>query len=130
MIYLQPWLAIGQMDSIMKYLILNADLIGERKLDMDLDLLSSLAVENETKVVLVVLDGVGDLAGPEGKTSLEAAHTPNLDALARSCVCGFHDSLAPGITPGSGPAHIGLFGYDHFKYLIGRGVLDTAGTPF
>ncbi|MDH3556212.1 MAG: phosphoglycerate mutase, partial [Deltaproteobacteria bacterium] len=97
---------------------------------MDLDLLSSLAVENDTKVVLVVMDGVGGLAGPEGKTSLEAAHTPNLDALARSGVCGFHDPLAPGITPGSGPAHIGLFGYDPFQYMIGRGVLDTAGTPF
>ena len=57
---------------------------------MDLNLLSSLAVENDTKVVLVVLDGVGGLAGPEGKTSLEAAHTPNLDALAKSGVCGFH----------------------------------------
>jgi len=97
---------------------------------MDLKLLSSLAVENDTKVVLVVMDGVGGLAGPEGKTSLEAAHTPNLDALAQSGVCGFHDPIAPGITPGSGPAHIGLFGYHPFQYLIGRGVLDTAGTPF
>jgi 2,3-bisphosphoglycerate-independent phosphoglycerate mutase len=97
---------------------------------MDLKLISSLAVQNDTKVVLVVLDGVGGLAGPEGKTSLEAAHTPNLDGLARAGVCGFQNPLAPGITPGSGPAHIGLFGYDPFKYFIGRGVLDTAGTPF
>ncbi len=97
---------------------------------MDLNLLSSLAVENDTKVVLVILDGVGGLPGPDGKTSLEAANTPNLDALARSGVCGFQEPLAPGITPGSGPAHIGLFGYDPFAYLIGRGVLDTAGTPF
>ncbi|MBW1981804.1 MAG: 2,3-bisphosphoglycerate-independent phosphoglycerate mutase [Deltaproteobacteria bacterium] len=93
-------------------------------------LVSSLAVENDTKVVLVVLDGLGGLPGPEGKTSLEAARTPNLDALAQSGICGFHDPLAPGITPGSGPAHIGLFGYDPFQHLIGRGVLDTAGTPF
>ncbi len=97
---------------------------------MDLKLLSSLTVHNDTKVILVVLDGVGGLPGPNGKTSLEAAKTPNLDLLARSSVCGFHDPLAPGITPGSGPAHIGLFGYDPFRYLIGRGVLDTAGTPF
>jgi 2,3-bisphosphoglycerate-independent phosphoglycerate mutase len=97
---------------------------------MDLDFLSSLAVQNDTKVLLLVLDGVGGLAGPQGKTSLEAAHTPNLDALAKAGVCGFHDPVAPGITPGSGPAHIGLFGYDPFRYLIGRGVLDTAGTPF
>jgi 2,3-bisphosphoglycerate-independent phosphoglycerate mutase len=104
--------------------------LTKREIDMDLKLLSSLVVQNDTKVVLVVLDGVGGLAGPGGKTSLEAAHTPNLDALARSGVCGFHDPLAPGITPGSGPAHIGLFGYDPFRFLIGRGVLDTAGTPF
>ena len=97
---------------------------------MDLKLISSLAVQNDTKVVLVVLDGLGGLAGPEGKTSLEAAQTPNLDGLARDGVCGFQNPLAPGITPGSGPAHIGLFGYDPFKYFIGRGVLDTAGTPF
>jgi len=97
---------------------------------MDLDLLSSLAIDNDTKVLLVVLDGLGGLAGPNGKTSLEAAHTPNLDGLARSSICGFHDPLGPGLTPGSGPAHIGLFGYDPFRYMIGRGVLDTAGTPF
>ncbi len=97
---------------------------------MDLNLISSLAIENHTKVVLVVLDGLGDLPGPKGKTALEAARTPNLDSLARSGVCGFHDPVGVGITPGSGPAHIGLFGYDPVKTLIGRGVLDTAGTAF
>lgn len=97
---------------------------------MNLDLLSSLATETDTKVALVVLDGVGGLAGPDGKTSLEAAATPNLDRLAAEGVCGFHDPVAPGITPGSGPAHIGLFGYDPLARMIGRGVLDTAGTPF
>jgi len=97
---------------------------------MDLDFLSSLAVKNDKKVILVVMDGVGGLPGPDGRTTLEAAATPNLDELARRGVCGFHDPVAPGITPGSGPAHIGLFGYDPFRYNIGRGVLDTAGTPF
>lgn len=97
---------------------------------MDLEFLSSLAVAARTKVVLVVLDGVGDLAGPDGETSLEAARTPHLDRLATEGVCGFHDPVAPGITPGSGPAHIGLFGYDPLRYNIGRGVLDTAGTAF
>jgi 2,3-bisphosphoglycerate-independent phosphoglycerate mutase len=97
---------------------------------MDLDFLSSLVVKNDKKVILVVLDGVGGLPGPQGKTTLEAAHTPNLDELARRGICGFHDPVAVGITPGSGPAHIGLFGYDPFRYTIGRGVLDTAGTPF
>ncbi|HUU02659.1 MAG TPA: 2,3-bisphosphoglycerate-independent phosphoglycerate mutase [Myxococcota bacterium] len=97
---------------------------------MDLDFLSSLVVPNESKVVLVVMDGVGGLAGPSGHTSLESARTPNLDALALAGICGFHDPVGTGITPGSGPAHIGLFGYDPIKRLIGRGVLDTAGTPF
>jgi 2,3-bisphosphoglycerate-independent phosphoglycerate mutase len=97
---------------------------------MELEFLSSLAVQNTTKVVLVVLDGVGDIPGPGGKTALEAAKIPNLNQLAQAGVGGFHDPVAPGITPGSGPAHIGLFGYDPFRYTIGRGVLDTAGTPF
>jgi 2,3-bisphosphoglycerate-independent phosphoglycerate mutase len=97
---------------------------------MDLDLLSSLAIPNTTKVLLVVMDGVGDIAGFGGKTALEAADTPNLDRLAHAGVCGFHDPVAPGVTPGSGPAHLGLFGYDPLRYMIGRGVLDTAGTPF
>jgi 2,3-bisphosphoglycerate-independent phosphoglycerate mutase len=82
---------------------------------MDLNFLSSLAVPSDTKVLLLVIDGVGGLPGPKGKTS---------------GVCGFHDPVATGITPGSGPAHIGLFGYDPLRYSIGRGVLDTAGTPF
>jgi 2,3-bisphosphoglycerate-independent phosphoglycerate mutase len=97
---------------------------------MDLDFLSGLAVQNDTKVLLIVLDGLGDIPGPEGKTALEAAKIPHLHRLAAEGICGFHDPVAPGITPGSGPAHIGLFGYDPFRYTIGRGVLDTAGTPF
>ncbi len=97
---------------------------------MDCHFVSSLAIENDTKVLLVVMDGLGDIQGPDGLTPLEAAKTPNLDALARAGTCGFHDPVAPGITPGSGPAHIGLFGYDPLAHQIGRGVLDTAGTDF
>jgi 2,3-bisphosphoglycerate-independent phosphoglycerate mutase len=101
-----------------------------RRNKMDIEFVSKLAVENNSKVLLVVLDGLGDLPGPAGKTALEAAKIPNLDKLAANGICGFHDPVAPGITPGSGPAHIGLFGYDPFCCTIGRGVLDTAGTPF
>ncbi|RLB54181.1 MAG: phosphoglycerate mutase [Deltaproteobacteria bacterium] len=97
---------------------------------MNPEFLAKLAVENDSKVLLVVLDGLGDLAGPDGLTPLEAARTPHLDEVAAQGVCGFHDPVAPGITPGSGPAHIGLFGYDPVSNLIGRGVLDTAGTDF
>lgn len=97
---------------------------------MELEFLSSLTTEAETKVVLVVLDGLGDMGGPGGKTPLEAAVKPNLDRVAREGVSGLHDPIGPGITPGSGPAHIGLFGYHPLRYTIGRGVLDTAGTDF
>lgn len=97
---------------------------------LELEFISDLAVSNKSKVVLVVMDGLGDIPGPDGKTALEAAQIPNLNRLASLGVCGFHDPVAPGITPGSGPAHIGLFGYDPLRYTIGRGVLDTAGTPF
>ncbi len=97
---------------------------------MDFKTLSSLTTEAKTKVLLVVLDGLGGLPGEHGLTALEAAETPNMNKVAEQGECGFHDPVSPGITPGSGPAHIGLFGYHPFEYNIGRGVLDTAGTPF
>ncbi len=97
---------------------------------MDFNILSSLATKSKSKVLLVVLDGLGGLPGEQGLTALEAAETPNMNKVAEYGECGFHDPVSPGITPGSGPAHIGLFGYAPFKYNIGRGVLDTAGTPF
>ncbi|MBI3013302.1 MAG: 2,3-bisphosphoglycerate-independent phosphoglycerate mutase, partial [Elusimicrobia bacterium] len=81
-----------------------------------------------TKIVMIVLDGLGGTIHPEKKkTELESARHPNMDALAQISACGVQDPVAPGITPGSGPGHLGLFGYDPVRYLIGRGLLDTIG---
>src|ERR1700676_574095 len=95
------------------------------------DLLKELREPNDSKIVLLVADGLGGLpleAG--GKTELEVARTPNLDACARDGVCGLSTPVLPGITPGSGPGHLGLFGYDPLQYRIGRGILEALGINF
>lgn len=92
------------------------------------DIMKSLAIKTESKIVLLVADGIGDIPSKNNQTVLEAASIPNLDKLASQAICGLTDPVSRGITPGSGPAHLSLFGYDPLKYQIGRGVLEALGV--
>lgn len=94
----------------------------------DLDLMRSLSQTGDSKIVLLVMDGLGGLPRePGGPTELEAAETPNMDRLAREGMLGLMHMVRLGVSPGSGPGHLGLFGYDPVRYLIGRGVLEAVG---
>ncbi len=90
------------------------------------EILQSLVIQTESKLVMMVIDGIGGLP-IRGKTELEAAKIPHLDRLTSKSICGLIDPIAYGITPGSGPSHLALFGYDPFKYEIGRGVMEALG---
>jgi len=93
-------------------------------------LISSLAKANDKRIVLLVMDGVGDCDNAGAGTALQQARTPNLDELASRSALGLHLPVAVGVTPGSGPGHLGLFGYDPLVYKVGRGVLSALGIEF
>jgi 2,3-bisphosphoglycerate-independent phosphoglycerate mutase len=97
---------------------------------MDIDLIERLSIPGETKVLLCVLDGLGGLPGPRGRTELEEAHARHLDRLAETGTVGQTLPVGYGITPGSGPGHLALFGYDPLQFEVGRGVLEATGIDF
>ena len=98
---------------------------------VNFELIRGIAQPSPSKIILLVLDGLGGLPDPHtGRTELETADTPNLDRLVAKGVCGLADIVSPGITPGSTPGHLALFGYDPLGFIIGRGVLEAVGIDF
>jgi 2,3-bisphosphoglycerate-independent phosphoglycerate mutase len=99
--------------------------------NINLEFIKELSKASPSKIVLLVVDGMGGLPDAQsGKTELETAFTPNLDALASKSICGLSDPVSPGITSGSAPGHLALFGYDPVTYRIGRGALEAMGIDY
>ena len=97
----------------------------------NLELMKNLAQPSPSKIILLVLDGLGGLPNPDtGKTELETADTPNLNRLAEKGTTGLIDIVSPGITPGSAAGHLSLFGYSPLRFTIGRGALEAVGVDF
>ncbi|PZC46918.1 MAG: 2,3-bisphosphoglycerate-independent phosphoglycerate mutase [Chloroflexi bacterium] len=95
---------------------------------IDFEYLSDIVQPTDSKIVMLVVDGLGGMPHPDhGRSELEEADLPNLDKLASESSCGLTIPVLPGVAPGSGPGHLGLFGYDPVKYLMGRGVLEALG---
>lgn len=93
-----------------------------------LEQMKKLSHTSPSKIVLLIIDGVGGLPHPKtGKTELESAEKPNLDQIAKESICGLINPVSPGITPGSAPGHLAIFGYDPMKYNIGRGIIEALG---
>lgn len=95
-----------------------------------MELLKKLSLKTDSKILLLVFDGLGGLPGPGGKSELETAKKPNLDRMAQAGALGQIDPVRPGVTPGSGPGHLALFGYDPLVFDIGRGILSALGVGF
>jgi 2,3-bisphosphoglycerate-independent phosphoglycerate mutase len=97
---------------------------------VDLELLRQLSIPGDAKILLLVIDGLGGLPNESGRSELEQAHIPRLDRLAHESLCGLTVPVAYGVTPGSGPGHLALFGYDPLRHTVGRGVLEALGIDF
>jgi 2,3-bisphosphoglycerate-independent phosphoglycerate mutase len=98
---------------------------------MNAEIWKDLIIKNNSKIIFLIMDGLGGLPMPGGdRTELETARTPNFDRYAKEGISGLLDPIYPGFTPGSGPAHLALFGYEPVEYNIGRGVLSALGVDF